>query len=150
MLTGKFFGIVLNCSMKKVFVNGCFDLLHKGHIELLNYAKNQGDYLLVGLDSDERIKSKKGYDRPINNINNRLVVLSNLKSVDQVEVFDSDSELSDLVKKYEPDIMIVGSDWKGQTVIGSEYAKSIIFFDRIENESTTNIIENYINRRHLR
>jgi len=135
--------------MIKVFVNGCFDILHRGHIELLNYAKEQGDYLLVALDSDRRVKVNKGLDRPINTLSNRSLVLANLKPVDQVAAFDTDQELRDIIKNYRPDIMIVGSDWRGRTVVGAEYSKSVIFFDRIENESTTNTIENYINRRHL-
>jgi D-beta-D-heptose 7-phosphate kinase/D-beta-D-heptose 1-phosphate adenosyltransferase len=132
--------------MIKVFVNGTFDVLHRGHLELLNYAKSLGDFLFVAIDSDARITEKKGSDRPFNNQVNRLAVMQNLKPVDRVAVFDNDHELIDLIKDYRPDIMIVGSDWQNQTVIGATYAKSLKFFDRMHNESTTKIIESYINR----
>lgn len=135
--------------MKKVFVNGSFDLLHCGHIQLLEYAKKQGDFLFVAIDSDKRISQKKGLDRPLNDQKTRLTVMNNLKAVDQVEIFNSDDELTSIIKNYSPDVMVVGSDWKGQHIVGSEYAKSLIFFDRLSDESTTKTIENYINRRRL-
>jgi D-beta-D-heptose 7-phosphate kinase/D-beta-D-heptose 1-phosphate adenosyltransferase len=133
----------------KVFVNGTFDILHIGHLELLNYAKSLGTYLVVAIDSDNRVTEKKGSDRPFNKIDNRIALLSNLKAVDKVLVFNTDFELESIIEQYNPDIMIVGSDWKDRTVIGSEYAKKVVFFDRIIDESTTKTIENYINRRHL-
>ena len=133
----------------KVFVNGTFDVLHIGHLELLNYAKQLGTTLLIAIDSDRRVSDKKGADRPFNNIINRLSLLENLKAVDMVEVFDSDSELENIIKEYQPDIMVVGSDWRDKKVIGSEFAKKLVFYDRIINESTTKTIESYINRRYL-
>ncbi len=136
-------------SMTKVFVNGCFDLLHIGHLELLNYARSQGDYLLVAIDSDQRIRKNKGSDRPINSERNRAEILRNFRSVNEVKIFASDQELIDIIKVYQPDIMIVGSDWRNKPVIGSQYSRSVIFFDRIGNESTTKIIESYLDRRHL-
>lgn len=126
--------------MKKIFVNGTFDILHRGHLELLNYAKSLGDYLYVGIDVDERVKEKKGLERPIHNQEERKFFLENLKSVDEVRYFSTDEELENLVKTIQPDIMIVGSDWKGKSVIGSYYAAKLIFFDRIGDYSTTNII----------
>jgi D-beta-D-heptose 7-phosphate kinase/D-beta-D-heptose 1-phosphate adenosyltransferase len=132
-----------------IFVNGSFDLLHTGHLDLLNYAKSLGDFLHVAIDSDRRIKEKKGQDRPINNQETRLAIMSNLKAVDRVSVFDSDEELTNIVKEFNPDIMMVGSDWKGKPVIGSEHAKSVMYFDRINDESTTKTIKSYIDRRHL-
>lgn len=135
--------------MKKIFVNGSFDILHTGHLDLLNYAKSLGDFLLVAIDSDERISEKKGKDRPFNNEANRLTLMKNLRSVNDVKVFSSDSDLINIISNYVPDIMIVGSDWKGKYVIGSEYAKQLIFYDRVNDESTTKTIENYINRRSL-
>jgi D-beta-D-heptose 7-phosphate kinase/D-beta-D-heptose 1-phosphate adenosyltransferase len=135
--------------MTRVFVNGCFDLLHIGHLELLNYAREQGDYLLVAIDSDTRVSSNKGPDRPINSERNRAAVLKNFRAVDEVKIFSSDQELIDIIKNYQPDIMIVGSDWRNRPVIGSQYSKSLMFFDRIGNESSTKTIESYLNRRHL-
>ena len=84
----------------KVFVNGSFDVLHTGHLDLLNYAKSLGDFLHVALDSDRRISEKKGPDRPFNNENNRTVLMTNIKAVNQVSVFDSDEELINIIKQY--------------------------------------------------
>lgn len=133
----------------KVFVNGSFDILHRGHLELLNYAKSLGTELLVSIDSDRRIGEKKGPERPFNNEINRTCLLQNLKAVDAVCVFDSDTELINIIKAYEPDIMIVGSDWKGKPIIGSQYAKQLIYYERTIDESTTKTIEGYINRRQM-
>lgn len=135
--------------LTRVFVNGSFDLLHTGHLQLLTYAKSLGDYLLVALDSDRRIREKKGVDRPINNQVNRCTLMNALKPVDEVKTFDTDQELCDIIIQYNPDIMVIGSDWKGKPVIGGQYAKSLIYFDRINDESTTKTIESYINRRQL-
>lgn len=135
--------------MKKIFVNGSFDLLHRGHIELLNYASSKGDYLLVAIDSDRRITEKKGKSRPFNDQLTRLCLMKNLKAVDDVKIFDTDQELIDIIKDYSPDLMIVGSDWFGKSVIGSNYSKSVEFFDRVLDESTTKLLENYINRRSM-
>ena len=96
----------------KIFVNGTFDILHRGHIELLNYAKSLGDFLLVGIDTDDRVKEKKGPTRPIHSQEERKFFLENLKAVDEVRFFSNDKELEGLVKSFKPDIMIVGSDWK--------------------------------------
>lgn len=132
--------------MVKVFVNGTFDLLHTGHLDLLNYAKGLGDTLTVAIDSDERVSKKKGPERPINNQVTRKIILKNLKAVDDVEIFHTDDELVQLVQKHSPDIMIVGSDWKGKTVIGSQYARKLVFFDRVNDESTTNTLNNFLKR----
>ena len=132
---------------KKVFVNGTFDLLHRGHIELLNYAQSQGGHVCVGIDTDERVREKKGPTRPIHNQEERKFFLENLKAVDEVRFFSNDKELEGLVKSYQPDIMIVGSDWKDKSVIGSYWAAKLIFFDRIVEYATTKTIQDIINRR---
>ena len=132
---------------RKVFVNGTFDLLHRGHLELLNYAKSMGEYVCVGIDTDDRVKQKKGSSRPIHNQEERKFFLENLKSVDEVRFFSNDWELKNLVKSFEPDIMIVGSDWKGKSVIGSYYAAELIFFDRIGDYATTKTIQSITDRR---
>ncbi len=133
-------------SMKHIFVNGTFDVLHPGHIQLLNYAKSFGDTLTVGIDSDRRVAEKKGPSRPIYNIKDRSFMLQNLKSVDYVVVFDSDEELEHCLKTIRPDIMVVGSDWKGKSVIGSMYSAELKFFDRIEEYATTKTIQSIIDR----
>lgn len=127
--------------MKIVFTNGCFDILHPGHIEMLKYAKSLGDKVVVGIDSDERVKEKKGNLRPINTSEVRREMLLAIRYVDAVYIFDSDKQLKCLVKKFKPDIMVVGSDWIGKTVIGSEYAKELKFFERIPKYSTSKTIE---------
>ena len=141
----------------KVFVNGTFDLLHRGHIELLNYSKKIGEdlindpignsnYVCVGIDTDDRVRQMKGHTRPIHNQEERKFFLENLKAVDEVRFFSNDAELEGLVKSFKPDIMVVGSDWKEKSVIGSYWAAELIFFDRIGDYATTKTIEDIINR----
>lgn len=130
----------------KIFVNGTFDVLHRGHLDLLNYAKSLGDYLVVGIDTDNRVREKKGLSRPVNSVEDRALMLINLKAVDEVQQFSTDEELETMVKSVKPDIMVVGSDWKGKSVIGSFYASKLIFFDRINDYSTTRIIQSIIDR----
>ena len=132
---------------KTVFVNGTFDVLHRGHLDLLNYAKSLGEYVVVGIDSDERVRKMKGRSRPINRLMDRAHMLANLKAVDEVRFFGNDKELEDLVKEVKPDIMVVGSDWKGKSVIGSYWAADLHFFDRVGDYATTKTIQSIIDRR---
>jgi len=127
--------------MKISFVNGCFDVLHPGHIELLKYARSFGDYLIVAIDSDRKVVEMKGPDRPIFSQGDRSNMLSSIRYVDVVHVFDTKEELEDLLESIKPDTMVVGSDWKGKEVVGSHYAKSVRFFDRQGEYSTTKTIE---------
>ena len=131
---------------KSVFVNGTFDVLHLGHLALLNYAKSLGDKLFVAIDSDERVRQLKGLTRPIYDAYQRKVMLLNLKAVDEVEIFSSDEELEMWIKQINPSIMVVGSDWRNKTVIGSQYAKRLEFFERINEYSSTKTIQDIINR----
>jgi len=132
--------------MKIVFVNGCFDVLHPGHIELLRYARSLGDYLIVAIDSDRKVSEMKGPERPIFSQEDRSNVLSAIRYVDVIHIFDSKEELEDLLESISPDIMIVGSDWKGKEVVGSQYAKSVRFFDRLGEYSTTKTIQGFTYR----
>lgn len=127
--------------MKISFVNGCFDVLHPGHIELLKYARSLGDYLIVAIDSDRKVAEMKGPERPIFSQYDRALMLKSIRYVDVVHVFDTRKELEDLLESISPDIMVVGSDWKGKEVVGSQYAKSVRFFDRLGDYSTTKTIE---------
>jgi D-beta-D-heptose 7-phosphate kinase/D-beta-D-heptose 1-phosphate adenosyltransferase len=102
--------------------------------------------LVVGIDTDDRVKEKKGLTRPVNSDQERSFMLMNLKSVDEVKFFSTDKELEDLVKSLKPDIMVVGSDWKGKSVIGSYYSAELQFFDRIDEYSSTKIIQSIIDR----
>jgi len=131
--------------MKHVFVNGTFDILHQGHIALLNYAKSLGNYLTVGIDSDARIKELKGSDRPINSHAERKILLENLKAVDEVKIFNSDQELIDLVSRC--DIMVKGSDYINRKIIGVDVCPQLVFFDRIHGYSTTEKIQSIVARR---
>lgn len=134
--------------MKKVVVNGTFDILHLGHLRLLQYAKSIPDsYVLVLIDGDNRVKELKGPNRPIHSEYERACFLDALKSVDRVEIFNSDDELRQYIKDFDPDIMIKGSDYRGKPIIGSEFCKSIIFYDRMEKYSTTSKIQDIVNRR---
>ena len=133
--------------MTRIIVNGSFDILHLGHLRLLSYAKSYPEsYVYVLIDSDIRIKKIKGPNRPTNSEFERLTFLSALKYVDQVDVFDSDNELIDMIKNYEPDIMIKGSDYRDKPIIGAEHCKQIKFYDRLEKYSTTQKIQDIINR----
>ena len=129
--------------MKKVVVNGTFDVIHPGHLALLNYAKSLGDFLIVAIDSDSRVSELKGPQRPINPQDERKLLLENLKAVDQVVVFNSSSELVDIVKQCA--IMVKGSDYRGRSVIGEANCQ-VIYFERINEYSSTKKIQDIINR----
>jgi len=129
--------------MKKIVVNGTFDILHPGHLALLNYARSLGDFLIVAIDTDERVQQLKGPDRPINNQNDRKLFLENLKAVDRVELFNSPEELIEIVKGC---TMVKGSDYRGKSVIGETYCQKVIYYDRTEH-STTKTIQHIIDRR---
>ena len=100
-----------------------------------------GDILIVGIDSDEKVKKDKGIDRPINNLQDRMYMLQSIKYIDKVVSFDNTEDLHDTIEWCKPDIMVIGSDWKGKTVVGEMFTKKLIFFDRIEKYSTTNLLE---------
>ena len=130
--------------MKRIVVNGTFDILHSGHLALLNHARSLGDYLVVAIDSDRRVQELKGADRPINTQAERQELLSNLRAVDEVRIFDSDQELVDIIA--ECAIMVKGSDYKGKTIVGQDVCKELIFFKLKNGYSTTNKIQDIISR----
>ena len=123
-----------------IWTNGCFDILHRGHIELFKYAKSLGNELFVGIDSDEKVKLDKGEDRPINKLADRIIMLKSIRYIDEVFSFDNSHQLETLISVIKPDIMVIGSDWKGKSVIGKQYTKQLKFFDRFSDYSTTNIL----------
>jgi D-beta-D-heptose 7-phosphate kinase/D-beta-D-heptose 1-phosphate adenosyltransferase len=131
--------------MKKILVNGTFDVVHPGHLALLNYAKSLGDFLVVAIDSDRRVRELKGPHRPINNEFERRTLLENLRAVDEVQTFDSDAELVDIVA--ECAIMVKGSDYRGKPIVGQEVCPSIVFFERIDEYSSTAKIQYIADRR---
>ena len=123
----------------RVWVNGTFDVLHVGHVSLLQFASLFGK-VRVGIDTDRRVKELKGDDRPVNNWNDRCLMLKELRSVKEVVGFDSDEELEKQIKTFKPDYCVIGSDYKDKKVIGSQYCKKLIFFDKIDGSSTTKIL----------
>jgi len=110
-------------SKKIVFTNGCFDIIHAGHVKYLNIAKSYGDILVVGLNSDDSIKRIKGGKRPIVPQEQRAYVLSQLKPVDMVVIFDEDTPYN-LIKAIKPDILIKGADWKIENIVGADIVLS--------------------------
>jgi len=126
--------------MKIIWVNGTFDILHVGHIALLEHARSVGDYLVVGIDSDERVRELKSKDRPINCLEDRKTMLEALRFVDKVVTFGTDEELENWIKQLQP-IMVIGDDYKDKRVVGSEFAKGLYFFTKVDGYSTTKILE---------
>jgi D-beta-D-heptose 7-phosphate kinase/D-beta-D-heptose 1-phosphate adenosyltransferase len=131
--------------MKTIFVNGTFDILHPGHVQLLNYARSLGDSLIVAIDSDQRVRELKGASRPINSEDDRKLMLESLRGVDSVWIFNNDQELEDICRLYNP-VMVKGSDYRGRHIIGQQYCKEIVFYDRIEPYSTTQVIQDISSR----
>jgi len=128
-------------SKVKVWVNGTFDVLHIGHIKLLEFASKFGE-VRVGIDTDERVKQFKGDLRPINNINDRIDFMNSIKYVNSSVSFSTDEELCNRIKEWNADIIVVGSDYRYKKVIGSNFVKKVIFFDKLDGYSSTKIIEN--------
>ena len=128
-----------NSNNKIVFTNGCFDVLHIGHITYLEEAKKLGDILIVGINTDKTITKLKGRTRPINNLQDRITFLNKLEFIDFIIPFDEDTPL-EIIKKIQPDILVKGSDYKIEDIIGREYAKQTITIPLIENKSSTIIL----------
>ena len=124
----------------RVWVNGTFDVLHIGHIKLLEFASQFGE-VRVGIDTDERVKKLKGELRPINTIKDRIDFMNSIKYVNSSVSFSTDEELCDRIKEWNTDIIVVGNDYKDKKVIGSHLVKEVIFFDKIDGYSSTKIIE---------
>jgi len=124
---------------KIVFTNGCFDILHMGHVKYLEKAKKLGDILVVGVNSDDSVKRLKGMNRPINPLNDRCCVIASLKSVDYVIPFEEDTPI-ELITAIVPDILVKGGDYKDKKVVGKEIAKELVLIDFIEGRSTSNTI----------
>jgi D-beta-D-heptose 7-phosphate kinase/D-beta-D-heptose 1-phosphate adenosyltransferase len=127
-----------------VFTNGCFDILHPGHIYTLTQAKALGDVLILGLNSDASVKRLKGERRPILNQDERAVMLAALEAVDYVTTFDEDTPL-ELITLLQPDILVKGGDWGVNTVVGKEVVEAnggkVVLIPYQEGLSTTGIIE---------
>ena len=129
---------------KIVFTNGCFDILHVGHTRYLTEAKKQGNILVLGLNSDESVRSLKGKERPLIPENERADVIAALESVDYVTIFHELTPL-ELIEYLKPDILVKGGDWKEKDVVGRELIEKwggrVIIIPEVKGSSTTNIIE---------
>ncbi len=124
----------------KVWVNGTFDVMHVGHIKLLEQASKLGT-VRVGLDTDERIKSKKGPTRPVNTLEDRIEFMKSIRYVDSVVSFGSNRELEDRIKEWDADVMVIGDDYKYHEIIGADLVGKVFFFEKIDGKSTSNILK---------
>jgi rfaE bifunctional protein nucleotidyltransferase chain/domain len=128
---------------KLVFTNGCFDILHRGHVTYLIFARNQGDALVVGLNTDQSVKSNKGDDRPINSEMDRAYVLGSLRAVDYIVLF-GDKEPKDIIAKILPQVLVKGADWahyvSGREVVEANGGR-VVLANLVEGKSTTGTIE---------
>ncbi len=126
-----------------VFTNGCFDIIHAGHIKYLSKAKSLGDVLVVGINSDASVRALKGKGRPVNNERDRSTILSSLFFVDYVVIF-KDATPEKLIKRLSPDILVKGGDWKIKDIVGGEYVKErggrVVRIPFVKEKSTTSIM----------
>ena len=124
---------------KIVFTNGCFDIVHRGHVELLKYCREIGSRVIVGLNSDDSVKKLKGDQRPYFNQQDRKILLENLSCVDEVHIFNEETPY-DLIFKLKPDIIVKGGDYMPSKVVGSDICE-VRIFNFINGYSTTNILD---------
>ena len=126
-------------SDKTVFTNGCFDIIHRGHLELLKYCRDIGSYVIVGLNSDDSVKRLKGSERPYFNEQDRKFLLESLSCVDEVHIFDEDTPYS-IISKLKPDVIVKGGDYDPSEVVGNDIS-DVIIFNFINGYSTTKILD---------
>ncbi|MBU0558671.1 MAG: D-glycero-beta-D-manno-heptose 1-phosphate adenylyltransferase [Bacteroidetes bacterium] len=128
---------------KLVFTNGCFDILHAGHVDYLNKAKEQGDILLIALNSDSSVKRIKGEKRPVIDEDQRAFIMSNLKSVDYVTFFDEDTP-EKIIRELIPDVLVKGEDWALDQIVGRDVVENnggrVAAIKFVSNQSTSKII----------
>jgi len=130
--------------MKVIFTNGCFDILHRGHLELLKYCKSMG-YVIVGLNSDTSVRRLKGQNKPFNTEEDRKFLLESLKFVDEVHVFNEETPYT-LISTLKPDIIVKGGNYESAEVVGNDIAE-VRIFNFIDGYSTTKTIQSFIDRR---
>ncbi len=132
---------------KLVFTNGCFDILHKGHISYLKEAKSLGDFLMVAINSDASVRKLKGPNRPVNNENDRAFLVDNLKPVDFVTIFNEDTPYN-VISELLPDFLVKGGDWNENQIVGSDIVKSnggkVVSLPFVNDYSTTNVLKKII------
>lgn len=130
--------------MPVIFTNGCFDILHRGHVELLNYCKSLGHKVIVGLNSDSSVSRIKGLSRPINSQQDRKYVLESMSCVDEVLIFEEDTPI-ELIKTIKPDVIVKGGDYNPSDVVGGDISK-VIIFSYLNGYSTTKTIQDITSR----
>lgn len=139
--------LAANKDKRIVFTNGCFDILHRGHVTYLSEARKLGDLLVMGVNSDQSVKRLKGPERPINNEADRKYVLSQLRSVDFVEIFTEDTPLN-LILKIRPKVLVKGGDWKIDQIVGGKEVLSwggeVLSLNFVDGYSTTSIISKIV------
>ncbi len=123
-----------------VFTNGCFDILHAGHVSILEFCRAQGDLLVVGLNSDASVRRLKGPTRPVNTQADRALVLAALASVSYVCIFEEDTPYR-LIEAVRPDVLVKGGDYKPSEIVGREFAGKVVRFALLKGRSTTGIIK---------
>jgi len=133
-----------NAGRKIVFTNGCFDILHIGHLELLEAARGRGDTLIVGLNSDNSVRRLKGSERPLNREADRARILAALETVDYVVIFEEDTPRQ-LIEAIIPDILVKGGDYNLDTIVGRDFVEAhggtVIVFPLVQGKSTSDLIE---------
>ena len=122
-----------------VWTNGCFDIIHRGHIELLKFCKSLGDRVVVGLNSDKSVRSLKGDGRPLVNQEDRKIILESIKYVDKVLIFDEATPYN-IIKSVKPDLIVKGGDYKPEEVVGNDLCK-VVIFDYVDGYSTSKILQ---------
>lgn len=144
--------IIKKENRKLVFTNGCFDIIHRGHVTYLNEAKKLGDFLVIGLNSDASVKRLKGNGRPVTCEDDRAFILDNLKPVDFVIKFEEDTPYN-LIKEILPDFLVKGGDWKEEDIVGFDIVKSnggkVLSLNFVNDYSTTNILKKIDDAKHL-
>lgn len=130
--------------MKVVFTNGCFDILHRGHLDLLKFAKSLGDKLIVAINSDSSVSNLKGPSRPINCCEDRKLMLESIRHVDEVVVFEENTPY-EIIRRLSPDIIVKGGDYAIEDVVSDGKAK-VVIYDYVEGHSTTRKIQDLIDR----
>jgi len=126
--------------LRVVFTNGCFDILHSGHVRMLEAARAKGDRLIVGLNSDASVKRLKGTSRPVNSQPDRAAVLAALEAVDKVVIFSEDTP-REILSKIRPDVLVKGADYKTHEIAGAEFAGKVVRIPLVKGKSTTAVIK---------
>lgn len=130
----------MNTQSKIIWLNGTFDVLHAGHVKMFQKASEQGNRVVVGIDTDERIRELKGSNRPVNILKHRVEMLQAIKYIDFVFTFGNEKELIDLIEYIEPDVLCIGEEYRNKRIVGKELFKEIIYIPKYDDLSSTKIL----------